>query len=119
MFARRASDFGAILDQVSDHIRETLIVVGLTSAGALSPLWGSLYPFVYNALNVTLFLGNWYRVPAPLAVKSYWVLYPVIALYLLSGRNWLDVGAALSIGFMTFTIVDGLLLLSKAMHLQP
>lgn len=114
-YGGRVSDFGALLDQVADHTRETLIVVGLTLAGALNPLWGSLYPFVYTALNVTLFLGNRYRAAMPVAVKSYLVLYPVIALYLLSGRNWLDEGAALSIAFMTFAIVRGLLLLSRAM----
>jgi len=115
-YTGRASDFGALVDQVSDHTRETLIVVGLTSAGALSPLWGSLYPFVYTALNVVLFLGNHYRVPAPLAIKSWMVLYPAIAVYLLAGRNYLNCAAPLSIGFMAATIVHCLLLLSKGMR---
>jgi phosphatidylglycerophosphate synthase len=115
-YSGRASVFGALVDQVSDHTRETLIVVGLTSAGALSPLWGSLYPFVYTALNVVLFLGNYYQVPAPLAVKSWMVLYPAIAVYLLAGRNYLNWATPLSIAFMAATIVHGLLLLSRGMR---
>lgn len=114
-FTGKASDFGALVDQVSDHTRETLIVVGLTATGALSPLLGSLYPFVYTALNVILFLCNQHGVPAPCAVKSWMVLYPCIALYLLTGRNWLDVGTGASIAFMAVTIVKGMSLLSKGM----
>lgn len=110
-----ASAFGALLDQFADHTRETLIVVGLTASGALSPLWGSLYPFIYTALNVVLFLGNHYGMPAPIAIKSWLVLYPAIALYLLAGRNYLDTTAMLSIAFMTATILHGLLLLSRGM----
>nr|MBC7245108.1 CDP-alcohol phosphatidyltransferase family protein [Chloroflexota bacterium] len=114
-YTGRASDFGALLDQFADHTRETLIVVGLTASGALSPLWGSLYPFVYTALNVVLFLGNYYGAPAPVAIKSWMVLYPAILLYLLWGHNYLDVATALSIAFMTATILHGILLLSRRM----
>ncbi|MBC7234158.1 MAG: CDP-alcohol phosphatidyltransferase family protein [Chloroflexi bacterium] len=114
-YTGRASHFGALLDQFADHTRETLIVVGLAASGALSPLWGSLYPFVYTALNVVLFLGNQYGVPAPIAIKSWMVLYPAIVLYLLGGRNYLDTAAMLSIAFMSATILHGLLLLSREM----
>jgi phosphatidylglycerophosphate synthase len=114
-YTGRASDFGALFDQVCDHARETLIVVGLTWSGALSPLWGSLYPFVYTAINVTLFLGNYYGAPAPLAIKSWMVLYPAVLLYLLWGRNFLNWAAPLSIACMLFTIVHGLWLLSRVM----
>jgi len=114
-YTGRASDFGALVDQVCDHTREILIVAGLAWSGALSPLWGSLYPFVYTALNVTLFLGNSYGAPAPLAIKSWMVLYPAILLYLLRGRNYLNWAAPLSIALMSLTIVHGLWLLSRAM----
>ncbi len=114
-YTGRASDFGALLDQFADHTRETLIVVGLTASGALLPLWGSLYPFIYTALNVVLFLGNHYGVPAPIAIKSWMVLYPAIVLYLLTGRNYLDTATMLSIAFMSATILHGLLLLSRGM----
>jgi phosphatidylglycerophosphate synthase len=114
-YAGCATDFGALFDQVCDHARETLIVVGLTWSGALSPLWGSLYPFVYVAINVILFLGNYYYAPVPLALKSWIVLYPAILLYLLGGRNYLNLAASLSIAMMLYTIVQGLWLLSRVM----
>ncbi|MGQ9494400.1 MAG: CDP-alcohol phosphatidyltransferase family protein [Anaerolineae bacterium] len=114
-YTGRASPFGALVDYFADHTRETLIVVGLTASGALSPLWGSLYPFVYTALNTVLFLGNSYGVPAPIAVKSWMVLYPAILVYLLWGRNFLNEATMLSIAFMSATIVHGLLLLSGRM----
>ncbi len=112
----QASDFGALVDQFADHTRETLVVVGLTASGALSPFWGSLYPFVYTALNVTLFLGNYYGVPARIAVKSWMVLYPAIVLYLLGGHNYLTIAAAASVVFMAAGVVLGLLLLSRGMR---
>jgi phosphatidylglycerophosphate synthase len=115
-YSGRVSASGAVVDQFADHTRETLIVVGLAASGALSPLWGSLYPFVYCALNVSLFLGNYYGVPAPLAIKSWIVLYPAIVLYLLFGRNLLDVAAAASIALMTLAIIPGLGRLSRGME---
>jgi phosphatidylglycerophosphate synthase len=114
-YADRATDFGALFDQVCDHARETLIVVGLTWSGAVSPLWGSLYPFVYVAINIVLFLGNYYDAPVPLALKSWIVLYPAILLYLLWERNYLNLAASLSIAMMLYTIVQGLWLLSRVM----
>ncbi len=118
-YTGKASDFGALIDQVSDHTRETLIMVGLAAAGAVSPLLGSLYPFVYTALNVTLFLDNHYGVPAPIAIKSWMTLYPAIMLYLLWGRNYLNWATGLSIVFMAITIVYGLFLLSLGMAGRP
>jgi len=115
----RASDFGALVDQFADHTREVLIVVGLAAAGALLPLWGGLYPFVYTALNVTLFLANYYGTPVPLAVKSWVVLYPAIAVYLLGGPNYLDGAAAVSVALMASTVLYGLFLLSRKMGRAP
>jgi len=114
-YTGRSSDFGALVDQFADHTRETLIIVGLTLAGALSPLWGSLYPFVYTALNVMLFLGNCYHAPVPLALKSWLILYPAIMLYLLWGHNYLNWATGLCVVLMAITIVQGLFLLSRAM----
>lgn len=114
-YSGRASDFGALVDQLADHTRETLIVVGLVSAGALSPFWGTLYPFVYTALNVTLFLANHYEVPVPVAVKSWIVLYPAILSCLLWGRNWLSGATAASIMLMGVTILHGLVVLRPRM----
>lgn len=111
----RASEFGALMDQFCDHIRETLIVAGLAASGAISPLWSTLYPLAYVAVNVVLFLGNYYGAPAPVAIKSWMVLYPAILAYLIWGRNGLEMATPLSIAFMAYTVVHGLLLLSRAM----
>ncbi|HUT15922.1 MAG TPA: CDP-alcohol phosphatidyltransferase family protein [Anaerolineae bacterium] len=118
-YTGRASDFGALMDQVADHLREIMILAGLASAGALHPLWGSLYPFVYTELNVILFITNYYAVPIPLALKSWPLLYPVIAVYLLWDINYLDYAVGLCVLLMSVTIAHGLCLLSRAMHSQP
>jgi phosphatidylglycerophosphate synthase len=115
-YSGRASDFGALVDQIADHTRETLIVVGLVAAGALSPFWGALYPFVYTALNVTLFLANHYRAAVPVAVKSWMVLYPAILAYLLLDRNWLSEATSASVALMGVTILYGLILLRPRMN---
>ena len=109
------SEFGALVDALADHTREALIVVGLTASGALAPLWGSLYPFVYAMFNVTLFLANRNGVPAPWAIKSWMVLYPGIALYLLSGHNLLDIATSASIALMVLVIAPELFRLSQRM----
>jgi phosphatidylglycerophosphate synthase len=70
----RASSFGALLDQCSDHVREILVIAALAHAGALSALPAVLYAITYPALNLTLFLCNYHRVPLPLALKSYLAL---------------------------------------------
>jgi len=111
-----AGSFGALMDQVGDHTREILIVVGLTSAGALNPFWGGLYPFIYTELNMILYLTNYYRVSVPLALKSWPLLYPAITLYLLWGLNYLDHVTGLCVVLMSATIVHSLYLLSRAMH---
>lgn len=92
------------MDQVADHLREIMILAGLASAGALHRLWGSLYPFVYTALNLILFITNYYDVPIPLALKSWPLLYPVIVLYLLWDVNYLDYAVGLCVLLMSATI---------------
>jgi phosphatidylglycerophosphate synthase len=114
-YSGRASDFGALVDQIADHTRETLVVVGLVAAGAISPFWGALYPFVYTSLNVTLFLANHHGAPVPVAVKSWMVLYPAILAYLLWDRNWLSEATAASVALMGATILHGLILLRPRM----
>jgi prevent-host-death family protein len=86
----RASSFGALVDQYCDHGREILVIAALAKAGALSPFPAVLYALAYPALNLTLFLCNYHRVPLPLALKSYLVVYPALFAYLWCGVNWLD-----------------------------
>jgi hypothetical protein len=93
-----------------------MVIVGLAASGALSPFWASLCPFVYSALNVTMYLGNDYGVSVTAAVKSWMMVYPAIVLYLLRGRNDLDVAAQVSIASMAAGVVLGLLLLSHGVR---
>ncbi len=114
-YAGRCSPFGALLDQLCDHTREILVVAALTRAGALDPFWATLYAFAYPALNLTIFLCNYYQTPLPLAIKSYLVVYPVLFFYLWWGINWLDRAVALSVTLMGLIIVQGLLHLRQCL----
>ena len=110
-----ASSFGALLDQFCDHVREVLVIAALARAGALSPFPAVLYAIAYPALNLTLFLCNYYRLPLPIAFKSYLVVYPALFAYLWFGVNWLDGAVSLSIGLMGPVVVQGLFRLRREM----
>ncbi|MDH7485370.1 MAG: CDP-alcohol phosphatidyltransferase family protein [Anaerolineae bacterium] len=112
----RASPFGALLDQFCDHVREVLVIAALARAGALSPFPAVLYAIAYPALNLTLFLCNVYRVPLPVALKSYLVVYPALFAYLWFGVNWLDGAVSLSVGLMALVVVQGLFYLQRGMR---
>lgn len=111
----RSSAFGALWDNVCDHIREVLVIAGLAWVGALNDFWAVLYGLAYPGINVTLALCNHYRTPVPLAIKTYLTAYPFIFLYLLTGINLLDIGIPLSVLAMATGIFQGLYLLSRAM----
>jgi phosphatidylglycerophosphate synthase len=111
----RMSQFGALVDQIADHLRETLVIAGLALHGGLHPVAAVLYPIVQGSFNVLLLLCNQRGVPAPWAVKSYLTVYPVFFLWAFFGVNWLTAGVAVAIGFMAVTIVVALRRLSKVM----
>jgi len=114
-YTGRASSLGAFVDQVCDHVRETLTVAGLVAVGAIPPFWGSFYPVVYTALNLVLYMCNQHQVPLPVAVKSWLVLYPAIALFLLTGRSYLNIATPLCVLVMAVVVVQGLIALKPAM----
>ncbi|MBI2845321.1 MAG: CDP-alcohol phosphatidyltransferase family protein [Chloroflexi bacterium] len=111
----RSSAFGALWDNVCDHIREVLVIAGLAWVGALNGFWAALYGLAYPGVNITLALCNHYRTPLPLAIKTYLTAYPFIFLYLWLGINWLNIGIPVSVLAMVAAIFQGLYLLSKAM----
>lgn len=111
----RSSQFGALLDQLCDHTRETLMIVAVALSGALYVGLAVLYPLVYAMLNFLLFLCNYRGVPVPWAIKSFLVVYPALFLYTFFGVNWMTPAVALSMTFMTTSILIGLRNLSKAM----
>ena len=96
-------------------MRETLTIAGLVVAGAISPFWGSIYPLVYTALNLILYLCNQHGVPLPVAVKSWLILYPAIVVYLLWDRNYLNLATPLCVLVMAVVVVQGLIALRQAM----
>jgi phosphatidylglycerophosphate synthase len=111
----RATQFGALLDQYADHIREVTVVGGFALHGALDPFLAVMYAIAYPATNLTLYLANARGVPVPAAIKTYMTFYPTVGLYLLAGVNVLDAGAAISVASMTAVVVVGMWRLSRVM----
>ena len=114
----RATPFGALVDQYADHVREILVVAGLAYAGALNGAWAALYALAYPGLNLTLLLCNSYRVPVPVAIKTYLIFYPALFLYLWLGINYLDPAVALIVTLMAAVIVQGVWRLGKVLGVQ-
>jgi len=100
----RPSPFGALVDQLADHVREAMVIAGLTLHAGLHPVVAVLYPLIQAGFNLLLLLCNQRNVPAPWAVKSYLTFYPVFFLYAFFGINWLTAGVAIAEGFMLLTI---------------
>jgi phosphatidylglycerophosphate synthase len=111
----RCSQFGAILDQFCDHVREVLLIASLARVGALAPFLATLYAITLPGLNLTLFLCNRYGTPLPVAIKSYLVVYPAIFLYLWSGINWMNISFSICVILMSLFIVQGMLHLQRAL----
>lgn len=111
----RVTKFGALLDQYADHVREVMVVAGLAAHGALHPFVAVMYGLAYPAANLTLYICNAYRVPLPIAIKTYLTFYPAMALYLLGGANVLDAAGTLAVGLMSILVAQGLWRLRSAM----
>ena len=112
----RVTKFGAMLDQYADHIREVMVVGGLAAHGVLHPLLATMYGVAYPGVNLTLYLCNTYRVPMPLAIKTYMTFYPAMALYLWTGVDLLDWAGLLAVGTMGLLVAQGLWRLRGAME---
>ena len=110
----RASQFGALVDQYCDHVREITVVGGMALFGALAILPAVLYGVLYTGLNLTVYLANAHGASVPWAVKSYLVVYPALFLYLWFGLEVLTPAVVVSEGLMLVTIGMGLRNLSRA-----
>jgi phosphatidylglycerophosphate synthase len=104
----RASRYGALIDQYADHVREILVVAGLAYAGALNGAWAALYALAYTGCNITLLLCNSHGVPIPAAIKTAFVFYPALFIFLWFGVNYLDPAVALIVALMSAVVVQGL-----------
>lgn len=111
----QASAFGALADQVSDHIREITFVGGLVAAGAMRGEIGVAYALLYPLVNFMLYAANRYGADVPLAVKTWMSFYPFLLIYLAFEINWLDYAGAVSAGFMAATSITALALLRRRM----
>lgn len=114
-YSNKATRFGMIVDQYSDHAREILVVAAMTFGGGLSPLLAVAYALIYPATNLTILLCNHFGAPLPLALKTYLVTYPAIFCYLWLGWNWLDLGVSISLLLMLGTTLGGLLRLRRVL----
>ena len=110
-----ASNFGALLDQVCDHVRELTVVGGLVTVGALRGEIGVAYAAAYPLANVLLYLADRFRTPLPFSVKSWMVYYPFLIAYLGWGLNLLDYAAATAAAFLTLASAQALWRLRSAM----
>ena len=112
----RASPFGALADQVSDHIREITFVGGLVAAGAMRGEIGVAYALLYPLVNFMLYAANRYGADVPLAIKTWMSFYPFLLIYLAFEINWLDYAGAASAGFMAATSITALVLMRHRMN---
>jgi phosphatidylglycerophosphate synthase len=111
----KASPFGALVDQYSDHIREVTVVAGMAIWGSPAVLPAVLYGLIYTGLNFTVYLANAHGAPVPWAVKSYLVVYPALFLYLWFGVDLLTPAVVLSEALMLVVIAIGLRNLSRVL----
>ncbi len=103
-----ASDFGALLDQVSDHVRELTVVGGLVAVGALRGEIGVAYALTYPLANVLLYVADRLRTPLPFSLKPWMVYYPFLIAYLGWGLNLLDYAAAAAAVFLALSSAQAL-----------
>ncbi len=114
----RASSFGALADQVSDHIREITFVGGLVAAGAMRGEIGVAYALLYPLVNFLLYAANRYGADVPLAIKTWMSFYPFLLIYLAFEINWLDFAGAASAGFMAATSMTALVLMRHRINAE-
>ena len=111
-----ASNFGALLDQACDHVRELTVVGGLVAVGALRGEIGVAYAAAYPLANVLLYLADRFRTPLPVSIKTWMVYYPFLIAYLGWGLNLLDYGAGAAAAFLTLASIQALWRLRTAVH---
>ena len=110
-----SSSFGALVDQICDHVRETLVILAVALIGALHLGVAVLYPLIYALFNFTLFLCNYRGVPVPWAIKSLFTFYPALFLYTFFGINVLTLSVGIGVALMVLSILIGLNNLRQAM----
>lgn len=103
-FTGQATPYGALIDQMSDQIREVMTVAAVAQNGALSPLVATLYGVLYPLSNVGLYLVNVRGDAVGPTFKSVLTFYPFLLIYLLGGPNWLELAGWLTVLAMALTV---------------
>ena len=103
-----ASDFGALLDQVCDHVRELTVIGGLVAVGALRGEIGVAYALAYPLANVLLYVADRLRTPLPISLKPWMVYYPFLIAYLGWGFNLLDYATTAAAAFLALASIQAL-----------
>ena len=112
----QVSAFGALADQVADHIRELTIIGGLVAAGALRGEIGVAYAALYPLSNFMVYASNRHGARIPLAVKTWLVFYPFLIAYLAFGTNLLNYAGAAAGAFMALSSMVALVGLRGRMN---
>ena len=110
----RASGYGALVDQVADHVRELTVMAGFAAAGLISGGTATMYAAAYPLLNALLWIGDRHGRPARVSAKVWLTFYPFFALWAITGVNWLEAAAAATAGLLLVSSAWQLWLLRSA-----
>lgn len=119
--AGNSSLFGKVIDQFSDHAKDTLIFAGLVLAQIVDPVWALLYVVAHIVFNLVIYGCNYFEVPVAFALKPSLVVYPLIFLRLwwkgcMQLARLLDLSLIVATCLMTLVIIQGLRRLENAMR---
>ncbi len=108
------SEFGALVDQVSDHVREITLVAGLVAWGHLRGEIGVAYALAYPLSNFLLYLADRGKTPVTFSVKTWMLFYPGLIAFCWSSINVLDHLVSLTAGLLGLAGAQALWKLRRA-----
>ena len=103
-----ASRTGALVDQISDHMREITVIGGLAVVGALRIDIAVAYALAYPISNFLLYVAHRVRQPIRCSIKTWISFYPLLLAFLWFGWNALDFAGCIAVGLMLVSSVYAL-----------
>jgi phosphatidylglycerophosphate synthase len=97
---RSDSEFGSLIDQVSDHIREITLVCDLVAGGQLRVDIGIAYALAYPLANFLLYLAGRGQVPVTFSIKTWMLFYPGLIAFWWLSVNVLDYIVVITAGLL-------------------
>ena len=94
------SEFGSLIDQISDHVREITMVGGLVAGGVLRGEIGVAYALTYPLSNFLLYLADRDQVPVTFSIKTWMLFYPGLIAFCWSSVNPLDYVGLITAGLL-------------------